>query len=209
MILHDIEQRSPEWYQIRIGKVTGSEFKKVMSKNWMDYADKIAAEQLTGSSLDDEDGYVSYDMQRGIDLEPLAIAEYEQRNNVQLDRYGFIQSSKFNDLGLSPDAVGLEVSFGVEIKAPNVATHIRYIRHDKIPANYIDQILCYFVVCDSIQYVDFVSFCPDLEQYPYWQKRITRDELQTEIEQAEQALTKFFRQVETVKTLIENEKAPN
>jgi hypothetical protein len=203
MILHNIEQRSAEWYQIRIGKVTGSEFKKVMSKNWMDYADKIAAEQLTGSSLDDEDGFVSYDMQRGIDLEPLAASEYEQRNNIQLDLYGFIQSSKFEYLGLSPDAVGLEVSFGVEIKSPNVATHIRYIRHDKIPANYYDQILCYFVVCDSIRHVDFVSYCPDLQQYPYWQKRITRDEMQIEIEQAEQSLTKFFRQVQTVKTLIE------
>lgn len=203
MLLHTFEQGSPEWYQIRIGKVTGSEFSRVLSSKWIDYSDKIAAEQLTGySETDDMDGFVSFDMQRGKDLEPLAAAEYERIYNVKLDQYGFIQSAEFDNLGISPDRVGTAVEFAVEIKSPRVSTHLRYIRHDKIPSTYLPQILCYFVVCNSIQYVDFVSYCPDLEARPIWIKRVMRSELAEEIEQAKTQLSKFFTQVEKTKQLV-------
>jgi hypothetical protein len=210
MILHNFEQKTSEWYEIRIGKVTGTDFKKVFGKNWLDYADQIAAEQITGESdSDNEDGFVSFDMQRGIDLEPLARAEYEKRHNVSIDRYGFIQSSEFHDLGYSPDGVGQFVRFGIEIKCPRPKTHIRYIRHDKIPTVYFEQILLAFIVCDTIQYVDFVSYCPDLAVRPYFEKRVTREELTEEIQHAKEQLTKFFKQVESIKSLLNYENATN
>lgn len=202
MIVYNMEQRTPEWHQIRIGKVTGSSLKKVLSKNWMDYTDKIVSEQLTGMSEDEEDGFMTFDMQLGIDREPLAIAEYEIHNQRKVTQVGFIQSDEFEHFGFSPDAIDAERYFAVEIKCPKVSTHIRYIRHNKVPAAYFDQILSYFVTVESFYYVDFVSYCPDLEQYPYFQIRTFRSDLTAEIEQAKQALTKFFNQVESTKQLL-------
>lgn len=202
MLIHNIEQRTPEWHRLRIGKVTGSSLKKVLSKNWMDYTDRIVSEQLTGMSEEDEDGFVSFDMQLGIDREPLAIEQYEIENQCKVTQVGFIESDEFPQFGLSPDAICPERTFAVEIKCPKVSTHIRYIRHGKVPSAYFEQILSYFVAGESFHYVDFVSYCPDLEQYPYFQIRTLRTDLTEQIEQAKTALTKFFNQVETTKQLL-------
>jgi hypothetical protein len=74
----ETEQRSQDWFDARLGRVTGSKAGAVWNKTakglrtaeWKKYQDQLLAELLTGMSADDV--FTSYEMQRGIDLEPVA-----------------------------------------------------------------------------------------------------------------------------------------
>ena len=92
MIIHEVQQGSYEWHQLRMGKITSTRLKKAMSKDNLSLVDELIAEEETG--LPDDDGFVSEEMQRGIDLEPLAIAEYERIKGTPVIRYGMLQSEE-------------------------------------------------------------------------------------------------------------------
>jgi len=76
--IYDFDQRSPEWYKIREGKVTGTSVVNILGKADVqktkdaidNLAMKLAIEVVFGMI---ESDYVDFDMQRGIDLEPSAI----------------------------------------------------------------------------------------------------------------------------------------
>ena len=52
MIIHNIEQRSEAWHQVRCGRVTGTRFKNLVSKettdSYKDLLTNIACEIITG-----------------------------------------------------------------------------------------------------------------------------------------------------------------
>jgi hypothetical protein len=73
-------QRTLEWHQQRLGKFTASEIYKLMGIKALgltgqSYAFDKAVEELFGEV---EDNFVSYDMERGIELEPLAFAKFKE-----------------------------------------------------------------------------------------------------------------------------------
>ena len=85
MKIHTMPQRSEEWYAIRCGKFTASDFDTLMpssrqkitefNKTQMGIIYRVAAERMTGSPI--ADGYVSQAMQHGIDTEAEARAAFE------------------------------------------------------------------------------------------------------------------------------------
>lgn len=83
MIFHDVEQNSEEWFGLRIGKVTTSNFGKFMANYGKAfgepakrYAFKIAKEQVTGEKSE-EDSFTSKHIEEGHEFEPIARREYE------------------------------------------------------------------------------------------------------------------------------------
>lgn len=178
MIIHDVEQGSYEWHQIRLGKITSTRLKKLMSKDNLSLVDELIAEEETG--LSDDDGFVSEDMQRGIDLEPLAIKEYESVTGNTVTRYGILQSDELPILCQSPDGyVGTEGA--IEVKCPRTKTHIKYIRQGKIPNDYKEQVWCYFMVNPNLKWLDFISYDPRLTKKPIWILRVNREDVQDDI----------------------------
>lgn len=203
MIIHYIKQGTPEWLALRVKKVTGTTLSKVEGAKWMEYADVIVQERITGKRKDN--GFKSFSMDNGTILEPFNIAAYEECMGVKTTQVGFIQSSYFPDFGMSPDRLifDSDIAVGcVEAKCPEPQTHIRYIRHGKVPAEYDDQILSAFVIGDTIQYVDFVSFCPLIKTYPLFIKRVKRSEYEKKIASARGSLIQFFKQVDELEALI-------
>ncbi|KKL86830.1 hypothetical protein LCGC14_1940760, partial [marine sediment metagenome] len=82
MIIHsDIIQGSDEWYKIRLGKVTASNFSKVLAKGQgktrKAYMLKLAAERLTGES---QESYSNGSMDWGTEHEDEARRHYEAIN---------------------------------------------------------------------------------------------------------------------------------
>ena len=83
-----MEQRSNDWFEARKGKFTASSIHRLMGKEGLaktkqsidSYAFEKAVEVVYGL---DEDQIISFDMQRGIDLEPLAFARFS--DNKVLD----------------------------------------------------------------------------------------------------------------------------
>jgi len=188
MIIHDVEQGSYEWHQIRLGKITSTRLKKVMAKDNMSLVDELIAEEETG--LSDDDGFVSEDMQRGIDLEPLAIKEYESITGNTVTRYGIMQSDELPILCQSPDGyVGTEGA--IEVKCPRTKTHVKYIRQGKIPNDYKEQVWCYFMVNPNLKWLDFISYDPRLTKKPIWVLRVNREDVQDDLIEAWMMLHAF------------------
>lgn len=155
-----MEQRTPEWFAERAGKVTASRIKDVIAKtktgpsaSRKNYMAQLVAERMTGSPAE---SFSNAAMQRGTDLEPFARARYEISSDVLVDEIGFVPHPLIAMSGASPDgligAVGL-----VEIKCPNTATHIDYLLSGEAPAEYLPQ-MAWQCACTGREWCDFVSF---------------------------------------------------
>ncbi|HLT42626.1 MAG TPA: YqaJ viral recombinase family protein [Sphingobacteriaceae bacterium] len=191
IIYKDFQQGSIEWLQIRLGKVTGSRIKEVMTKDNLPLVDKLIAESVTEEI---EEGYVSREMQRGKDLEPFAKAKYAKATGQKVEEVGFIVSKKYPWLGYSPDGLiktkGLYKK-GIEIKCPSTHTHVKYIRQSKLPNEHKYQVLGFFLIAQDLEEVDFISYDDRFSIKPLHIVTVTRSEVETELIELENALVKF------------------
>jgi len=154
------EQRTEEWFAARLGKVTASKVSDVMAKTKSGYAATrtnymmtLLCERLTGKR---EDFYVNAAMQRGTDLEPNARSVYEAESGLLVSETGLVIHQNIENFGASPD--GLVGSDGLlEIKCPNTATHIEFLRTGKPDNKYQWQMLAQ-MACTGRQWCDFVSY---------------------------------------------------
>lgn len=204
----DAPQRSEAWFAARAGRVTGSRAKDVIAAiktgeaaARRDYRAQLVAERMTGQP--DEDGYTNADMQRGIDLEPLAFAAYEARTGHMVQRSGFLAHTELL-VGCSLDGHIGDFDGILEIKAPRVANHLKTLRAGSVPQDYLPQILHNLWVTNA-QYCDFVSFCPKWpEPMHLFIRRVERDEAVIQ-RYADQVLA-FLAEVETecaaVRTMV-------
>jgi putative phage-type endonuclease len=151
-----MEQRTEQWFQDRLGHATGSRAADILAgkdtQARKGYLTQLVTERLTGRA---QDSFVNADMQRGIDVEPLAKAAYQASYELT-DDVGFVKHPLIRWFGASPDA--LVGSDGlVEIKCPRSTTHLDYIQSGKPPAKYVHQMMAQ-LSCTGRTWVDFVSF---------------------------------------------------
>jgi len=151
-----MDQRSVEWHQARLGHATGSRASDIIAgkdtQARKGYITQLVTERLTGMS---QDFYTNADMQRGIEVEPVARAAYQASNEL-VDEVGFIKHQTILWFGASPD--GLVGNDGlVEIKCPRSTNHLEYIQAKKPPQKYVPQMLAQ-LSCTGRKWVDFVSF---------------------------------------------------
>lgn len=135
-------QRSPEWFDIRRGKFTSSRIHELMGQKGLGktgetYAFELAVEIVEGKDLDDD--YVSFDMTRGIELEPYAFdkfAEIIEPDFLTVRKSGFWYINE--NTGGSPD--GIVSDKGVlEIKCPKANKFFRLVCDNVIDPGYVDQ----------------------------------------------------------------------
>ena len=143
MILHNIEQQSEAWHEVRLGRITGTRFKLLMAKestaSYQDLISNIACEIITGRA---EEVYVNATMENGIETEPFARKEYENIFGVEVKQVGFIipdEVTPYHEwIGISPD--GLLDRGLIEIKCPLMKTHLEYINYNELPSEYRYQV---------------------------------------------------------------------
>lgn len=136
-----MEQRSIEWHESRNGKFTASEIHKLMGVRGLgetgkSYAIDKAIEQLFGEM---EENFISNDMQRGIDLEPLAFAKFSEIMDLDfilVNTCGFIEICE--NSGASPDGIVGENDI-LEIKCPKSGTFFKLIADEEINKQYFYQ----------------------------------------------------------------------
>ena len=174
------QQRSPEWFAVRIGKVTGSRVADLMARtktgfgaSRANYMAELICERLTGEQAE---RYVSAEMQRGTDLEPQARAAYSFLHDRTVEECGFLVHPAIADFGASPD--GLIGTDGlVELKCPNTATHIDYLLSGEVPGKYQTQMQAQ-MACAGRSWCDFVSYEPRLpDAMQLFIRRIPRDDV--------------------------------
>ena len=185
-----MEQRTEEWYNARLGKVTASRVADVVAKTKSGYSTsranymaELICERLTGFK---GESYMNAAMQWGVTTEPEARAAYEAKAGVFVTEVGFTPHLLIDSSGASPD--GLVDDDGlVEIKCPFTATHLETLLSDTAPSKYITQ-MQWQMACTERNWCDFVSYDPRLpESMRLFVKRVPRDpaliaELEKEVE---------------------------
>lgn len=198
-VLVDVEQRSPEWFAARLGRLTASVAGEMMAKikngeaaARRDLRTRLVVERLTGRPQ--EDGFVSKDMQRGIDGEAEALAEYEMQAGVIVSRVGFLQHPTLM-AGASPDGMVNSAEGVLELKCPRAANHLANLRGRSLPAAYVYQIT-HALWISGAQWCDFASYCADFpEPLRLFRVRIERNE--TDIAAYELMARAFLSEIDT------------
>lgn len=167
MIVHDCEQGSDKWNRLRCDIPTASEFSKLVtstgkeSSSVDDYALVLAAGKYAGKPVDGFSG--NRYTQRGNEMEPIARADYELRNQVIVEEVGFV-TNNLMQYGCSPDGlVGKDGS--VEYKCKIAKEHLKacwyYDRTGKVPPEYYAQPQGVMFVTGR-KWCDLVFYHPDL-----------------------------------------------
>jgi len=191
MKILNVEQRSTEWFNARLGVITGSRAKNIFKSNNLTFLDELIAERMTRTI---EESYTSKAMEHGILFEPEALKTYNERHNANAEEVGFCIHNKYDWLAVSPDALifdNIDAVGAVEIKCPSSRKHVEYMRQNKIPNEYKHQIFHYFIVIETLQYLDFVSYDPRFREKDLHVVRITREEIQDELREVFAEYIKF------------------
>lgn len=131
------EQRSEEWFKDRFGKFTASQIHKLLGVRGLGqtgetYAVEKAIESLYGQV---EENVQSWDMRRGIELEPIAFGRFKELYPETVESYMFPYGEH---AGASPDGVvGTEAV--LEIKCPRAVKFFKLVADGIIDKEYIAQ----------------------------------------------------------------------
>jgi putative phage-type endonuclease len=192
----EVEQRSNEWFALRLGKVTASRVADLMAKTKTGYSAtrenymaQLVVERISNSQAE---SFTNAAMQWGTDQEPYARAEYEATQGAMVEECGFVSHPTIEMAGASPD--GLVGDDGlIEIKCPNTATMIDVLLTGVVASKYNTQ-MQFQMACTGRQWCDYVVFDPRMPaKAQMFIKRVARDE--AFIEEMEAEVTKFLSEV--------------
>jgi YqaJ-like viral recombinase domain len=165
MKVYRVAQGSAEWYKLRAGRPTASNFHKIItpkgapSAQAIKYMYRLIAERLLNETMDDELGFVQW-IGRGKEQEPNACATFEFLNEVPLEPGGFITSND-GRIGASPDRMVKGNREGVEVKCPSPWVQIQYLL-DGPGDDYRPQVQGHLLAADEFQAVHFWSWHPQM-----------------------------------------------
>lgn len=188
MKIYDMEQGSEEWYMVRRGKPTASQFGRIItaakgdySKSAKTYMYELIGEIAMGGAPVGVESYTSKQMQDGIDCEPEARRWYEFNFDCEVRQVGFVFDGRF---GCSPDGLVGDVGM-LELKCPMLKTQAKYLAEGVLPPEYKQQVHGSLIVTGR-EWCDFVSYAPGL---PEFRVRVEPDEY---TEAMREALNKFW-----------------
>lgn len=202
-----MEQRSEEWFQARLGKVTASKLSDVMSTTKSGesayrrtYRHQLVTERLTGKQTEI---YINQAMQHGMDTEDEA-RDFYVFKHADVKEVGFVDHPTIDMAGASPD--GLVGDDGlIEIKCRQPQNHTETLISHQIPSRYKLQ-MYWQMACTGRKWCDYVSYCPSFpESLKMVVIRLQWDDEQIKL--LEESVTKFLTEVEdTVDFIKENNK---
>ena len=176
-----MKQRSKEWFEARKGRFTASGINRLLGKEGLKktndsintYALEKAIESIYGV---EEDTIISFDMQRGIDLEPLAFKLFKDLKSYEfigVKESTFIPYGKHS--GASPD--GEPDNAVLEIKCPKRNKFFKLVANgfDEIDAVYISQMQMQMLSA-KVEKAHFFNYYIE-KGFEYWHEIIVqRDE---------------------------------
>lgn len=200
--MSDHEQHTDAWMDARAGKITASGIENLFmgprkgkkeSTTRANYRAKLVCERMTGKAS--EEGYRSWDMQRGIELEPMARAEYELKTGSTIQTVGFVNHPTIPNAGASPDGL-VDAEGLVQFKCVKTAKHLDWLMAKVVPVEHRPQMYMEMASTGRL-WNDFVSYEPNLPpQHQLFIVRLLRDF--GEIELIEEEVRKFNAEIEDV-----------
>ncbi len=162
--VHDMPQGSDEWFAVRRGLPTASQFATIMakgkkagepSKTRLTYLYKLAGERLTGEPMDT---FTNAHMERGHAMEAEARQLYAFLNDCEPQQVGFVTNGP---KGCSPDSlVGSDGMLEIKTKLPHLmlAAH----EHGGFPPEHLAQCQGQLWVAER-EWVDLVCYWPRMQ----------------------------------------------
>lgn len=142
MKIWNYPQQSEAWFNARKGRATASNFDKILtptgrlSKSALGYMRKLARECVVDDPMEFEGNkYTEW----GNTNEPLARADFARLTGFTVEEVGFCTRADGAPIGCSPDGLikeGDSYIAGLEIKCPQVDTHVEYVLEGKLPDKY-------------------------------------------------------------------------
>lgn len=153
------EQRSEDWKKERYGKFSASEIYKILGVRGLGetgktYAIEKAIEELYGEM---EENFVSFDMQRGIETEPLAFDKFKEIKGLEFLEVENCSFFKYGEhSGASPDGLVSDNSV-LEIKCPKSTTFFELVATNEIDKKYFAQ-MQHQMLCSNREKAYFFNY---------------------------------------------------
>ena len=168
-IFDDIEQNTPEWFEVRRGIPTASAFSQVLAKGEgktrRTYMMKLAGEIITGEPME---SFSNEHTERGHDMEAEARDVYAFSTGADLRRVGFIRNGR---AGCSPDRlIGDKGGLEIKTKLPHLLAEV--ILKGEVPKEHIAQVQGSLWVSER----DWWDVAIYYRGMPQFKKRVYRDE---------------------------------
>lgn len=175
MILHKVEQGTPEWLELRLGIPTASEFDAIITPLWKARTGEGVKTYLARKIVEKvcrhlDDSQESWAMEQGSILEKEAIPWFEFTHGLDVQRVGFCTTDD-GRVGCSPDGL-IGDDGGIEIKCPYPHTHLKYLMAGTLPPEYAAQVHGSMLVTGRPWWM-FVSYH---RKFPAVVLKIERDE---------------------------------
>lgn len=171
MRIYTMPQGSPEWYRMKAGKASASNFDKIITAARGDLSkqcEPYILELIAGCFCPDFIPWAGNKFtDRGKELEPEARAAFANHTGLELHEVGFVTRDD-GVIGCSPDSLILDDSgqhcAGLEIKCPAPATHVGYIDAGVLPDAYKQQVHGSLAVTGLDRW-HFWSYCPGMQPF--------------------------------------------
>lgn len=185
MKVYICDQGSEEWHRMRAGVITASMFgtargrlksgpnKGDFSAAAKDYAFRTAIERISGEPLDE--GFETFAMRRGHELEPSARAEHEMQTGLVVQRAGFVLSED-GRYGCSADGL-ISDDGGAEYKCFIDPAKLRSFHIDNDASDVFEQAQgCMWLTGRKWWHIGL--YCPALASVgkQLWWRKFERDE---------------------------------
>lgn len=169
--IHNFEQGSEEWFNVRKGKLTASHAQAIATagKGLETLVNEKLAELF---STAEKEVYENDDLKRGIEMEAQAVSMYEFDTGNEVSSVGFVELNEY--VGASPDGMVGESGL-VEVKCPNDKNYFKLLMSGEIDYKYIWQMQFQMFVCDR-DWVDFIAYNPNYKKSMFLQ-RVNKSEL--------------------------------
>jgi hypothetical protein len=170
VIIHDVEQGSSEWGDLRRGIPTASNFVKILtgtgklSASADDYICTLISDKYCLIPEAGVENFTSRAVNWGQQTEESARRWYAMESRSEVSKVGFITTDD-GRFGGSPDAL-VGPNGGLELKCPQGDTHVGYCLKNRIPPKYIPQVHGHLVITNVFEekdkrlWWDWVSYCP-------------------------------------------------
>lgn len=158
MEIVNVDQLTPEWFEIRAKRLTASHAQAIGSagKGLNTYVLQKMSEFY---SKGEKEYYSNKDTERGNRLEPSAAFLYSVKQEIDVEKIGFVIHNDY--IGASPDLFAGPDGLA-EIKCPNDKTFFNLMLDFYIDSKYDWQMQMQMLVCKK-NYCDYVCYNPNFK----------------------------------------------
>lgn len=174
---HIFEDRE-SWEAFRMGKLTGSKLKSIVSKRDKDKK-LIGYYQILAENLAEK--FDGSHLEHGIECEGLAIERFIKETKKEVET-GLIVCTRSDEprIAVSPDGIISKTEM-IECKCLMSANHLKTLIENEVPDEFRLQTIQYFVVNEDLKTLHVVFFDPRMSVKDYFVIKINRKDVEKEI----------------------------